>query len=85
MKILEKAKTSFDTKVEKLKKQVSELMIEVKNLNTSIKNTECTTMDGVFDAKHNMLYQIKLLAPNMDVSEVGTFKKEIDGKIVDII
>ncbi|QHO41133.1 uncharacterized protein DS421_5g143070 [Arachis hypogaea] len=82
---LKEAKSSLDLKVEHLKKQISKLMTQIEILDTSVKRAERVAMDGVFDAEQNILDQIRLLAPDLDVSTVNAFKKMVDGKIVEIL
>ncbi|QHO11260.1 uncharacterized protein DS421_15g496590 [Arachis hypogaea] len=84
-KTLEEAKATSVIKKEKYKKQISELMQRVDELSLSVRKIEQAVVDVAFDIEKNMLDQIKLIAPDLDASNVGVFKKVVDRKIVDII
>ncbi|XLS59044.1 hypothetical protein HN51_008799, partial [Arachis hypogaea] len=43
-------------------------------------NAEQAAIDAIFDAEKNILNQIKLLAPELDISSVSAFKKVMDGQ-----
>ncbi|KAL4374899.1 hypothetical protein AHAS_Ahas05G0227900 [Arachis hypogaea] len=58
---------------------------KVEELELSIKKAEQMAADGIFYAKRNILDQIKLKAPDLDVSKVDAFKKVMDGNFVSIL
>ncbi|KAL4306192.1 hypothetical protein AHAS_Ahas16G0153700 [Arachis hypogaea] len=85
VKILKEAIAASDLRGKNLKKQVSKLIRKIEELEILVKKVEQATVDGVFDAVQNILDQIKLRAPNLDVSKVDAFKKVVDGKVVSIV
>ncbi|KAL4287015.1 hypothetical protein AHAS_Ahas19G0143900 [Arachis hypogaea] len=80
---LKEAKSSSDMKVENLKKHVFKLITQIETLDTSFKRAKRAAMDRVFDVEQNILDQIRLLSPDLDVFEVSSFKKVVDVKIVE--
>ncbi|KAL4337533.1 hypothetical protein AHAS_Ahas12G0119700 [Arachis hypogaea] len=82
---LKKAQASSNLRAENLKKQVSELIRKIEKLELLVKKAECDVVDRVFNAEWNILDQIRLIAPDLDVSEVDAFKKIVVGKVVSIL
>ncbi|XLT06267.1 hypothetical protein HN51_045016 [Arachis hypogaea] len=85
VKSLKEAKVASDSRERALKKQVFELTKKIKELNLSVRKAEQTAVDGIFYAEKNILDQIKLKAPDLDISEVVVFKKVVDRKVVSIL
>ncbi|KAL4274855.1 hypothetical protein HN51_057709 [Arachis hypogaea] len=85
VKILKSAQTTLNLSETTLKKQVSELMKNIEELHLAIWRAEQAAIDGVFDAETNIKEQIKLKAPDLDVSEVDAFKKVMDENVVSIL
>ncbi|XLS68991.1 hypothetical protein HN51_020014 [Arachis hypogaea] len=82
VKSLKEAKATSYSRERALKKEVSKLMKKIKELNLSVRKAEQAAVDGIFYAEKNILDQIKLKAPNLDVSKVDVFKKVVNKKVV---
>ncbi|KAL4276391.1 hypothetical protein AHAS_Ahas20G0202500 [Arachis hypogaea] len=59
-------------------RHVSKLIKKIEEFDFSVRKAEHAAVDGVFDAKKYIFDQIKLKAPDLDVSEVDAFKKVVD-------
>ncbi|QHN96136.1 uncharacterized protein DS421_18g615800 [Arachis hypogaea] len=60
-------------------------MMEIETLIQSVKRVEQAGVDGLFDVEVNMHEQLKLIAPDLDVSLISVFKKVVNGEMVDIM
>ncbi|KAL4321800.1 hypothetical protein AHAS_Ahas14G0146700 [Arachis hypogaea] len=65
-------------------KMIAVANTQIQKLSTSITDLQGrlnkAAVDGEFDVEKSILDQIKLKAPDLDVSEVDAFKKVVDGK-----
>ncbi|QHO43155.1 uncharacterized protein [Arachis hypogaea] len=75
--------------LEEDKKTSEKKVVEIEKNNSTLaktaENAEQAAIDAIFDAEKNILNQIKLLAPELDISSVSAFKKVMDGQVVNIM
>ncbi|KAL4316822.1 hypothetical protein AHAS_Ahas15G0323500 [Arachis hypogaea] len=84
VKSLEEDKKTSVSRVKDSMKKVVEMEKNNSTLAKTVENAERAAIDGIFDAEKNIFNQIKLLAPELDISSVSAFKKVMDGQVVDI-